>query len=216
VTPQLDSFRRWCEAESIGLATEQDDDQALVCTISISGEPPLTLRLESPRRTPGPTLLSYTFEPAVPAEVAVGDQGRERVAALLERVAAGRSALVSCRLDDSADSGVVEVVVTLHEDGLTKQTFLTAVAEFEKVRNIVSWELESMGLAASMMSEVQTRVGGIVQEAEELASEAASAAAPAAAQDGPPDAAGRFCNACGKQAKPEQRFCNGCGAPFGG
>lgn len=232
-----DSIRQWCGEESLEAVVERDDE-ALACTVSIAADPPLSVAIRSERRDSPRILLSSSFGLSLSEELTHREETKGRVEALLERVAAARSSLVACRLVGETTRPTVEVVVTLHGDGFTKQGFLTALMEIEKLRKIVSLEVETMGLALGMMSEMQSRVGGIVAEAEELASQAAKAAeelpasaAPAeapsapAAEPGPapappptaeaaPTPAGRFCPSCGRQAKAEHRFCIGCGSPL--
>lgn len=242
MTLQGDNIQHWCKEESLSVVIERDDDEALVCTISVAAQPPLSIGLRSQRRDPARTELSSTFELQVPEEMAGGEQGRPRMESLLERVAAGRSALLDCRLLEWSERPSVEVVAVLHGDDFTKQGFLTTLAEIEKVHKIITWELETVGLAASMISEMQSRVGGIVGEADKLASQAAQAAkaaeelqVPAALEEAPPPAAepgpppsppptaeaaptpaARFCPSCGRQAKKEHRFCIGCGSSLDG
>jgi hypothetical protein len=238
VTQLGDSIRRWCSEESLQAVVEHDDDEALACSISIAADPPLSVAVRSEGRDSPRMLLTSTFALSLSEEVARREETKGRVSALLERVAAARSSLVGCRLLGEITSPTVEVAVTLHGDGFTKQVFLTALAEIEKVRKVVSFEVETMGLAVSMVSEMQSRVGGIVKEADALASQAARGAeelpASAASAEAPPAPAGkpspppsppptaeavpmpatRFCPSCGRQAKAEHRFCIGCGTPL--
>jgi hypothetical protein len=241
VTLQGANIQHWCKEESLSVVIETDDDEALACSISIGAEPPLSVAVRSEGRDSARILLSSSFELTLSEEVARRDEAKGRLEAMLERVAASRSALVGCRLLGGMEQPAVEVVVTLHGDGFTKQGFLTALAEIEKVRKLVSLEVEAMSLAINMVSEMESRVGGIVAEADKLASEAAQAAkdaeerpVPAGSGEAPPPAAAepgpapsppptaeaarpaRFCASCGRQAKPEHRFCIGCGSPLEG
>jgi hypothetical protein len=150
-------------------------------------------------------------------------EGPQQIATLLERVAANRSGLVECHPPAREGKTPAEVVVTLHEDGLSKHSFLTALEEVSKVTRVIAWELEGISMSAEVLSEVQS----IVAQTGALASEVAQAGqeAPPPAEEptpapAPPPApaapAGVFCPNCGRQAKPQQRFCTGCGAPLEG
>lgn len=224
-----DNIKRWCQVESLSVVIQQDDDVALACDVSISSDPPLTVSVRSSEHPAARTLLSHTFEPSVPAEVAGADQGNERVTALLERVTTSRSGLVECHLVEPTERPTVEIVATLHEDGMTKQGLLSALEEIRKVRSVIAFELEEMGLAASMVSEAQSRLGSIVEEAPATAEaisppEAATVQAqpqpeptPAPPPEAPPPApTRRFCSSCGRETKPGQRFCIGCGTSLEG
>jgi hypothetical protein len=225
VTALGDNIKRWCQVESLSVVIQQDDDVALACDVSVSNDPPLTVSVRSSGHPAARTLLSHTFEPSIPAEVAGADQGNERVTALLERVTTSRSGLVECHLVGPKERPAAEIVATLHDDGMTKQGLLSALEEIRKVRSVITFELEEMGLAASMVSEVQSRLGNIVEEAPDTAEaisppEAATAAQAQQTAPAPsptPEAAApsaptrRFCPNCGREAKPGQRFCIGCG-----
>ena len=132
---------------------------------------------------------------------------------------------------------MAEIAVTLHEEGMSKQSFLAALEEVRKVERVISWELESLALTLGMMSEVHSRVADITARTEALATDAASAVAKAeaeaAAADVPaaptvdpspaspvtegtpgPTPTRLFCTNCGRQVRPQQRFCTVCGSPL--
>jgi len=172
--------------------------------------------------------MSHTTHVPLPEEIDRDPKAQQRLAALMERVAASRSALVECRLVEWRGALTAEIATTLHEEGASKQGFLTAVEEIRKVTRVMAWELEAMALTMGMVSEMGARIGSIVERSEALAADAARAVkefeAPAAVEDAPPPAppspppvppaapASVFCANCGQQAKPGARFCRQCGA----
>jgi len=228
-----DAIKRWCQEESLPVVTEQEAEADLACTVTLPGDPPLAISVRASAAQPGRALLSHTAHTPLPEEVGGESEAQQRLAALLERVAASRSVLVDCRLVQWKGELATEIVVTLHEDGMSKQAFLTALEEIRKVRRVVEWELDAMAQTAGLMSEVRSGIGAIVERTEALASDAAKAIqefeapataaepAPTAPTPPPPPAAppaapdaGVFCTECGRQARPGARFCNGCGSPL--
>lgn len=246
VTVLADSIKRWCEQESLAITVDRDDEVAFVGAISLPGEPALSVAVRASGGEPVRLLLSHSFELPIPAEMAADAEKESRIAALVERVAASRSTLLECRQTVQEERMAIELAVTVHEDGMSKQGFLTALEEVRKVGRVVEWELEALALTAGLMSEVRSDLGTIVERADTLASDAAKAAeelqipaapaevppppaegAPLAAEPGPapsppptaeaaPTPAARFCPSCGRQAKKEHRFCIGCGSSLDG
>jgi hypothetical protein len=221
------TVKRWCQEESLSLMAEQDSEATLACAITLPGYTPLTISLRARAAQPGQVLLSHTAHMPLPEEVEGRPDAQERLAVLLERVAASRSALIDCRLVQWKGELATEIVATLHEEGATKQGFLVTLEEIRKVTRVVAWELEAMALTLGLVSEVSARVGDIVERTEALASDTAkaiqeseAATEPSAPQPQPPPApappAGIFCSTCGRQAKPQQRFCTGCGTSLQG
>jgi hypothetical protein len=229
-------IKGWCQEQSLGLAAEQDDDAGLVYVVAMPGEPALSVTIRGAGAEPDPVMVTHTFEIPVPEGVQRDPEGREQVATLLERTAASRSGLIDCRLVDGDGKSSAEVSVTLYGDGLTKQSFLSALTEISKVRRVVAWGLDNMALAMDTL----TDMSAMVQETEALASEiskvaegmeeavaaeeaappppdaAPATSAPAPQAPSPPTPARRFCSNCGREAKPGQRFCIGCGTSLEG
>jgi hypothetical protein len=227
VTVLADSIKRWCEQESLAATVGGDEETALAGIVSLPGEPALSIDLRASAKEPARVLLSHSFELPIPAEIAANEEAASAIGGLLERVAAGRSSLLECHQTVQAGKATIEVMVTLHEDGMSKQGFLTALEEIRKVRRVIEWELDAMAQAVGLMSDVQSGLGAIVERTGALASDAAKAAqefeAAAAAEPAPQPqsaaalpAGGVFCPNCGRQAKPQQRFCTGCGTSLQG
>lgn len=232
VTVLTDSIKRWCEQESLAITVERDDETGFAGDVSLPDAPALSVRVRASAGEPTRVSLSHAFELPIPAEIAADAEAAIRIADLVERVAASRSSLLECRHAVHAGKATIEVVVTLHEDGMTKQGFLTALEEISKVRRILEWELDAMAQAVGLISDVQSGLGAIVERSEALASDAAAAvqefdvpaaaAEPAPPAEPPPPtpvpsgvaapAGGVFCAECGRQARPGARFCKGCGA----
>jgi hypothetical protein len=224
-----DSIKRWCQEESLAVTTEPDDEAGRVCTVLLPGEPPLSVGVAA-----GPaaarTVLACAFDLPIPQNMAADPQAPQQIARVLERVAASRAGLVECRPAAAAGKPAAEIAVTLHEDGMNKQTFLSALEEIRKIARVIAWELEGLSASTEVLAEVQA----IVEQAGAFASEAATAAEvrppvaepppppppPPAPTPAPPAApaapAGVFCSTCGRQARPGARFCTGCGATLEG
>jgi hypothetical protein len=167
-----DKIKRWCQEESLPLVVEQDDETGLACSVSLSGEPPLSISVRGSGPQPSQVHLQHTLELSLPAQVSSDPEGPQRIAAVLERVAAARSGLVECRPTAEQGKAAAEVVVTLHEDGMTKQVFLTALEELRKVARVITWDLEGVSATTEILSDVQA----FVEKTEALASEMERAA----------------------------------------
>ena len=221
-----DSIRRWCEEESLSAVVEQDDESALACAVSPPGDPSLSIAVRASGPQPSRVLLAHTFDLPIPVEIAADPDAPQRIATLLDRVAASRSGLIDCRPLAPEGKAAAEVTLTLHADGISKQNFLSTLEEVRKVVRVIGWELEGMSAAADIVSGVRALVeqtGALTSELAETA--AAPVEAESAPQAGPPPLApqpqppaapdaGVFCAECGRQARPGARFCNGCGAPL--
>ena len=233
-----DTVKRWCQEEFLSFVSQQEADATLACAVTLPGDPPLSVAVRAPASQPGRLLVSDTVQMPLPDEVARGPDAGEQLAALLERVAASRSLLVECSLLPSPGELKTQIVVTLHEEGMSKQSFLAALEEVRKVERVIGWEVESMAMAMGMMSDVHSRVADIAARTEALASDAASAVAEAAAAltEPPPPAvepsqpqaetavvaeqsdasSDVFCRNCGQQLRSDARFCKACGANLKG
>ena len=218
-----DRIQRWCEEESLSAAIERDDDSGFSCAVTLPGEPPVSssVRADAPRLDR--LLVSHSFELKLRDDVRQNADARQGLGALVEQAVASRPGLVEARLSDSANSLEVEITATVHEDGLSKQSFLTALHEMGKTRRTVDWGLESMLAGADAMSDMSKLLEdmgatmGQMTPPAELAPEPAPApvAAPAAGDEPAPAVAGRFCIGCGRPLEPASRFCVGCGKPVG-
>ena len=235
-----DTVKRWCQEESLSFIAQQESDATLACAVTLPGDPPLSVAVRAPASKPGRLLVSNIVQMPLPDELAADAEAPQRLTALLERVAASRSLLVECSLLPSPGELKTQIVVTLHEEGMSKQSFLAALEEVRKVERVIGWEVESMAMALGMMSEVHSRVADIAARTEALASDAASAVAEAeaaAALTEPPPPAVEpsqpqaetavvaeqsdassdvFCRNCGQQMRPDARFCRACGANLKG
>jgi hypothetical protein len=151
---------------------------------------------------------------------------------IAETLALSRSALVECRPAWGEGRASVEVVVTVFEDGLSKQSFLTALDEVTKAGVLIGRELESASLAAGVLAEVQ----GIIAQTGAIASAMTAEPAPEAPvvveQEAQPEVSvtveqpepaaamafekaesteNVFCPNCGYQSRADARFCRSCG-----
>jgi hypothetical protein len=117
--------------------------------------------------------LSVTLDPtvdiAVDIDIGVGDEptrvhGRFAVpepeasgltADIVETVVLGRSAMIDARIV-SPDS--VETVVAIYPDGLIRQTFMTAVFEVQKLRDLVCRGAADRVADAATMAELERLV----------------------------------------------------------
>ena len=86
-----------------------------------------------------------------------GDLPADRLAEAVEDVVLGRSSLVDARL--TGEGTAAEVVVVIHEDGLSKHTFLEAVFELQKVRLLLHREVRAARAAEQTMAALAAAVG---------------------------------------------------------
>jgi hypothetical protein len=183
-----DKITRWCEEESLSLDAQRDDETALNYVIALPGDPVTSITVSASGADPDRVLLTHAFDMTVPAEVRAEEDWRQQVARLVESVAVSRSGLVQCRLLEEKEKPTAEVVVTLHHDGIMKQSFLTALEETRKVRQVIEWGLEGISSSVEILSNARS----VVEQTEALASEMSKAAEggeePAAAAP-PPKAA---------------------------
>ena len=240
VTAIEDTVKRWCQEESLSFIAQQESDATLACAVTLPGDPPLSVAVRAPASKPGRLLVSNIVQMPLPDELAADAEATQRLTALLERVAASRSLLVECSLLPSQGELKTQIVVTLHEEGMSKQSFLAALEEVRKVERVIGWEVESMAMALGMMSEVHSRVADIAARTEALGSDAASAVAEAEAAavltEPPPPAvepsqllaetavvaeqsdgsSDVICRNCGQLMPSDARFCRSCGANLKG
>jgi hypothetical protein len=230
-----DKIRTWCQEESAALELRQDNSTGLEFSIAPSGGYEIRASVRASGPDPDRVVITHAFELPVPPAMQQSKGWHDQLPALLESVAVNRPGLISCRLIEGTGPSAAEVAVTVHADGLTKQSFLTALEEAGKVRRVIEWGIE--GVTAS--DEVLSNVSSVVEQAEALASEVSDVGkgvptpaqsesaptviarpeemeAPVSAATGPETQSKRFCPNCGKEAKEPQRFCVGCGASLGG
>jgi len=191
-----DNIKRWCQEESLSLIVEQDDEAALACAVSLPADPPLSISVRASGPLPSRVVLGQVFELPAPAEMSADPEGPQRIAMLLERVAAGRSGLVECRQTAQEGKPAAEAVVTLHQDGISKQSFLSALEEVRKVVRVIAWELEGISAAEDVLSEVRAVVeqsgaftSEFTQAAEGLRAAATPVEAPPPQEAAPPEPA---------------------------
>jgi len=87
----------------------------------------------------------------------VGSLPADRLAEAVEDVVLGRSSLVDARL--TGEGTAAEVVVVIHEDGLSKHTFLEAVFELQKVRLLLHREVRAARAAEQTLAALAAAVG---------------------------------------------------------
>jgi len=172
MTPLGDDIRRWCQEESLSIVAEQDDEAGLAYGVTLAGEPAVSVSVRASGPQPSRVLLAHAFELSVPTQVNAEPDGPQRVVTLLERVSASRSALVECRPMVREGKPAAEVLITLHADGISKQSFFSALEEVRKVVRVVTWELEGISAATDILSDVR----GLVEQTGVIASGMAGAA----------------------------------------
>lgn len=111
----------WCNLAGFSVATIADP-------LRVSLDPSIDLTVEIEFGTGHePTRVHGRF--AVPEHHAAG-----LTADIVESVVLGRSAMIDARM---VPPDTVETVVAIYPDGLTRQTFMTAVFEVQKLRDLV-------------------------------------------------------------------------------
>jgi hypothetical protein len=233
VTAIEDTVKRWCQEESLSCSDLQESDATLACVVTLPGDPPRSVEVREFASHPGRILVSSVVQMPLPDALAGDADAPERFAALLERVAASRSSLVDCVLLPNSDGLRMQISASLYEEGMSKQSFLAALEEVRKVERVIGWELESMAATMEMMSDVHSRVAGIVARTEALASDAAGAVAEAEdAAAAPTESAAPVSEPVAMDAPPvavepepawqegpppqAERFCTNCGAAIRG
>ena len=228
-----DTVKRWCQEESLLFVSQQETGAVLAFAVALPGDPSLNVTVRALASRPGRLLISNIVQIPLPEELAADAEAPQRFTSLLEHVAASRSLLVDCALLPGQGELKAEIAVTLHEEGMSKQSFLAALEEVRKVERVISWEVESLALTLGMMSEVHSRVADITARTGALATDTASAVAEAEAAvadvaaaptvepspaspvterapEAPPTRL--FCTNCGREVRPQQRFCTVCGS----
>jgi len=111
----------WCDLAGFSVATLADP-------LRVNLDPSVALAVEIEFGTAHePTRVHGRF--AVPEHHAAG-----LTADVVETVVLGRSAMIDARM---VPPDTVETVVAIYPDGLSRQTFMTAVFEIQKLRDLV-------------------------------------------------------------------------------
>jgi hypothetical protein len=81
---------------------------------------------------------------------------------LVESVVLARSSMIDARI---APPATVEIAVAVYPDGLSRHTFMTAVFEVQKVRDLVRQEARRRAADAATVAELERLVGQSVDAA---------------------------------------------------
>jgi hypothetical protein len=114
----------WCRLEHLTVI----DPTSAGLTVRLEARPDLDVRVD-----PGSAVEPVRLRASFPA-VEGGDLPSAQVETLLEEVVIRRSALVDARMDAS---GAVDVVAVIYPDGLTRNAFMSALFECQKLRDSV-------------------------------------------------------------------------------
>lgn len=99
--------------------------------------PPMVVEVHGPAGADDP----YRFHSGFDLPPSAAGLPATRLDEIVEAAVLGRSALVDAR--PRADRGGVELIAVVYADGLSRHTFMTAVYECQKVRQVVSREIEA-------------------------------------------------------------------------
>ena len=146
----LEEIERWCRDASLGYTVDQPGEPGFRASVLLDDPPDLlVIEVQGPDKAGEPLRLRHAFD--LPA--ADGPQlTRERTAELLEAAVLQRSALVDAKLQGDAVPPTVEMVAVIHEDGLSRHTFMTALFECQKLRRILIREVRSALVSEAAMA----------------------------------------------------------------
>ena len=161
----LDELQRWCGLAGFGCSlTATGPPFRLVVTLQDDGGV-LPVAVDGPSSRDDPIRLRYRFD--VPTSKGA-PMPADRLVRLLEAAIMQRSAMLDARLSGPSE---VEMVVALYPDGVTRHSFMIAVFECQKLRQIVRREVEaalvseSAVAALAALADASDALSGAVEEA---------------------------------------------------
>lgn len=138
--------------------------------------PPMVVEVHGPAGADDP----YRFHSGFDLPPSAAGLPATRLDEIVEAAVLGRSALVDAR--PRADRAGVELIAVVYADGLSRHTFMTAVYECQKVRQVVSREIEAALVTESTLESLLR----LSEASEQLARGVPAEAAPPAPAGAPP------------------------------
>jgi hypothetical protein len=174
----IDQIQRWSSLAGLP-ATVADAGPPFRVRLSLEDiRPPMVVEVQGPAGPDDPYRFHSGFD--LPAASISGLQA-QRVSEIVEAAVLGRSALADARHRN--DGTGVEMIAVIYPDGLTRHTFMTAIYECQKLRQIITRDVEAALVAESALSSLLA----LAETSEDLAATVApgATAAPDTAQAPP-------------------------------
>ena len=207
-----EDVKRWCAEESIDLRLLEEKPDGFAGEVS-DGQAQLQMASSD-----GRIWIRHAFALELAPSLRADPEAARQIEDMLANITASRSSLTECRTLAPGEPRA-EVTTTVYPEGLTKQAFLTALAEARKVRLLVESGLkaaaagvEAIAGMRAAIEEAETLVGGMATDlAAAGAPPAELAASPARPQPTIEAPVGGFCPHCGCGVAANARFCRQCG-----
>jgi hypothetical protein len=163
----IDQIQHWSTLAGLA-ATVADSGPPLRVRLSLEDiRPPMVVEVVGPAGADDPYRFNTGFElpPTTTAGLPAG-----RVGEIVEAAVLGRSALADAR--PRSDGAGVEMIAVIYPDGLTRHTFMTAIYECQKLRQIITRDVEAALVSESALASLLT----LAETSEDLAATIAPAA----------------------------------------
>lgn len=143
----IDQIQRWSALAGL-TATVADPGPPFRVRLTLEDiKPPMEVEVQGPPGADDPYRFHTGFELSA---AAVAGLPAARVSEIVEAAVLGRSALADARR--RSDGSGVEMIAVIYPDGLTRHTFMTAIYECQKLRQIITREVEASLVAESALN----------------------------------------------------------------
>jgi hypothetical protein len=166
----IDQIQRWSSLAGLS-ATVADAGPPFRVRLSLEDiRPPMVVEVVGPTGADDPYRFNTGFD--LPPASTSG-LPPARVSEIVEAAVLGRSALADAR--PRSDGTGVEMIAVIYPDGLTRHTFMTAIYECQKLRQIITRDVEAALVSESALASLLT----LAETTEDLAATVEPPAAPA-------------------------------------
>lgn len=163
----IDQIQRWSSLAGL-TSTVADHGPPFRLRLTLEDiQPPMVVEVVGPAGGDDPYRFNSGFELA---EASASNLPEGRLAEIVEAAVLGRSALADAR--PRADRRGVEMIAVIYADGLSRHTFMTAIYECQKLRQIITRDVESALVSESALASLLT----LAETTEDLATSAAPVA----------------------------------------
>jgi hypothetical protein len=163
----IDQIQRWSTLAGLA-ATVADSGPPFRVRLTLEDiRPPMVVDVVGPAGADDPYRFNTGFElpPTTTSGLPAG-----RVGEIVEAAVLGRSALADAR--PRSDGSGVEMIAVIYPDGLTRHTFMTAIYECQKLRQLITRDVEAALVSESALASLLT----LAETSEDLAATIAPAA----------------------------------------